>query len=186
MVDREGHRLTQRRLAVIDIALALFEEQGYEAATVESIADAAGISVRTFYRYFDTKDGVLGTLGNSLVEELIDRSPAHLSVSSLALELAQISDEHLQDRRIELTVRLLREQPELMHKAALWREQWAQQLARGLANQDQRSEPSDEELVVSRFAITAVAIAVDDWLTGAPGSISAHTERILHLLRTRL
>jgi AcrR family transcriptional regulator len=34
----------------------LFEARGLEAATVEDIAEAAGISQRTFFRYFATKE----------------------------------------------------------------------------------------------------------------------------------
>src|SRR5271165_396498 len=48
---------TNRELELI--ALRLFSEQGFEATTVEQIATGAGISRRTFFRYFDSKAGVL-------------------------------------------------------------------------------------------------------------------------------
>lgn len=59
--------LTQRRRAATELeiaraAAALFAHQGIEATTVESIADQAGISLRTFYRYFPTKEEALAPL----------------------------------------------------------------------------------------------------------------------------
>ncbi len=59
--------LTQRRKAATELeiaraAAALFARQGIESTTVESIADQAGISLRTFYRYFPTKEESLAPL----------------------------------------------------------------------------------------------------------------------------
>jgi AcrR family transcriptional regulator len=39
-------------------ALALFDERGFEATPVDAIAEAAGVSRRTFFRYYDTKEAV--------------------------------------------------------------------------------------------------------------------------------
>jgi len=47
------------RQDISDAAVDLFERQGYENTTVEQIADAAGVSLRTFYRYCSSKDEVL-------------------------------------------------------------------------------------------------------------------------------
>ncbi|WCO67620.1 TetR family transcriptional regulator [Iamia majanohamensis] len=42
-------------------ALELFLERGYDETTVQDITDAAGVSQRTFFRYYPTKDAVLLT-----------------------------------------------------------------------------------------------------------------------------
>jgi AcrR family transcriptional regulator len=49
----------QTRRALSDAALALFVDQGYDATTVEQIAAAAGVSRRTFFRYFGSKEAVI-------------------------------------------------------------------------------------------------------------------------------
>ncbi len=50
-------RETLRRIA--EIGLRMFVERGYEATTLEAVAAAAGISARTFFHYFKTKDEIL-------------------------------------------------------------------------------------------------------------------------------
>jgi AcrR family transcriptional regulator len=47
------------RTALLEAALNLFSAKGYEQTTTDEIADAAGVSPRTFFRYFPTKESVL-------------------------------------------------------------------------------------------------------------------------------
>jgi AcrR family transcriptional regulator len=47
------------RAAIQTHALRLFAEQGYDATTIEQIAEAAEISPSTFFRYFPTKEDVV-------------------------------------------------------------------------------------------------------------------------------
>ncbi len=57
---REKTRAVMRD-QIADVALGLFAEHGFDQVTVEQIAAAAGISARSFNRYFPTKeDAALG------------------------------------------------------------------------------------------------------------------------------
>jgi AcrR family transcriptional regulator len=47
------------RAAIREHALRLIREQGYDATTVEQIAEAADVSPSTFFRYFPTKEDVV-------------------------------------------------------------------------------------------------------------------------------
>lgn len=49
----------QTRRELIRAAMRLFEERGYEETTVAEIASAAGVSTKTFFNYFASKDEVL-------------------------------------------------------------------------------------------------------------------------------
>ncbi len=58
----EGLRARKRQETLQRIAetgLRLFGERGYEATTLDAIADAAGISRRTFFSYFRSKEEIL-------------------------------------------------------------------------------------------------------------------------------
>ena len=68
------------RSAIRFAALELVTKQGYHATTVAQIAEAAGVSHTTLFRYFESKEQVL--ISDDLVEarlEIFENAPAGLS-----------------------------------------------------------------------------------------------------------
>jgi AcrR family transcriptional regulator len=61
--DAESGRRARKRVQMLDhltaTAMRLFEAHGYDAVTMEQIADAADVAKRTLYNHFPTKDAVL-------------------------------------------------------------------------------------------------------------------------------
>jgi len=58
----------KRRAELLDAALRLFEERGYEQVSVADITAAAGIAKGTFYLYFESRERLLDALRSGYAE----------------------------------------------------------------------------------------------------------------------
>ena len=63
-------RSQQRVNLILDTAADLFAEVGYEPTTTNSIAERAGISIGSLYRYFSDKDAILRALAKRHQEQV--------------------------------------------------------------------------------------------------------------------
>lgn len=54
-----GEHADRMRNALLEAALNLFSAKGYDSTTTDEIAESAGLSARSFFRYFPTKESVL-------------------------------------------------------------------------------------------------------------------------------
>jgi len=86
----EGLRSRKRRETaqrITDAGISLFFEKGYEAATLEDIAARAGISRRTFFYYFKSKDEILlsaqSGMGDMIVAALRRASPSQRPLDAI-------------------------------------------------------------------------------------------------------
>ncbi|MBF6022607.1 TetR/AcrR family transcriptional regulator [Lysobacter niastensis] len=91
-------RLTDRkRAAILDAAVAEFRQSGYEATSMDRIADSAGVSKRTVYNHFPSKEALF----EHIVEQLWERSVE-------GLDLAYSGDRPLRAQLLELVSQKLR------------------------------------------------------------------------------
>jgi AcrR family transcriptional regulator len=65
------------QLAILQAAEALFKKRGYAAATMQAVADSAGVSLPTVYLYFRSKPDLVRTLAD-LVTSSADLSVQHV------------------------------------------------------------------------------------------------------------
>ncbi len=73
----------QTRASIIDAALSLFEESGYDASTMRAIAERAGVSVGNAYYYFSSKE--------ELIQGFYDRNAAQHEARA-AVDLEGVTD----------------------------------------------------------------------------------------------
>jgi AcrR family transcriptional regulator len=78
----QQERSRRKRDALLEAALALFAERGYEATSIEDIAHRAGVAVGGFYQHFASKRQLLLVLMNRLLDEA-DALPMQLSPDQL-------------------------------------------------------------------------------------------------------
>ncbi|GAA1810887.1 TetR/AcrR family transcriptional regulator [Nesterenkonia flava] len=98
--------------AIHDAAFTLARDEGLQAATVDAIASRAGVSRRTLFNYFPTKeDAVLGARLPSLPQEIVERFTSSeeddlTRVSRLLLDVLRTSlSRETSARRFEIVKR---------------------------------------------------------------------------------
>lgn len=65
---RRQQQAAATRRGILEAAERLFDEQGYPATTMEAIAAAAGVALKTVYVVFTTKSGLLRALWDLLLK----------------------------------------------------------------------------------------------------------------------
>jgi AcrR family transcriptional regulator len=122
--DRARHLATQD---ILETALRLFTEQGYDETPVSQIALEAGVSQRTLFRYFGTKEDLLG--GNEarfgqVLTVAISEQPAEAGAWT-ALRAGVAAVQALHDSREQALERF-----RLLHNTASLRAGWLEKRLR--------------------------------------------------------
>jgi AcrR family transcriptional regulator len=81
------------RERLVMAALDLFTEQGYDATTVAQIAERAGVTKSTFFRYFSDKRELL-TAGQEVLSKLLSEGIAAAPADATPLEAVAVGLEH--------------------------------------------------------------------------------------------
>lgn len=166
-----GLRERTRRAVQAEIgaaALRLFLQQGFEATTMEQIANEAGVSRRSLFRYFGTKeDIVLGDhaeQGRMVRAALEARPPDEPPWEALRAALKTLVEDLAYSPEDFLTIaRMLHETPSLRARHLEKRRQWLDLLVPNIAMRlGDAPEPVRE---VRARAIVASALACSETAT---------------------
>ncbi|GIH25441.1 hypothetical protein Aph01nite_37510 [Acrocarpospora phusangensis] len=114
---RERKKARTRR-TIQEQALRLFAEHGYDATTIEQIAEAAEISPSTIFRYFPTKEDIVvqddydPLLARVLAEQPKDKPPLRALRDAFRESMALIPPEEQREilarARLQLTIPAIR------------------------------------------------------------------------------
>ena len=169
---REGLRERKKaetHQALAKAALDLADRLGPDRVTVEAIADAAGVSPRTFFNYFSSKEdaivGIAPAQSSALLADLLSRPEGEPLLDALrAVVLA--AAERLQAVGDDWVIRHRLIQKH--HALAVTRSSWFAEVERRMAEEIARRTGLDPGLdvypaLVVSATIGALRVAIDVW-----------------------
>lgn len=177
------------RAAIRQHAFRLFREQGYDATTVEQIAEAAEVSHSTFFRYFPTKEDVVLQDDMELrwIDALQAQPPDLAPVEALRASLHDAFDSLSADdlAKIRETTDFALSVPAVRARMLDELARTIQVMATAIADRAGRS-PDDFE--VRTLAGAALGVAISSWFTAQGDMERFMTDyaRALELLLTGL
>jgi AcrR family transcriptional regulator len=164
--DAHKHRTTT---ILRDSAFDLFLAQGYDATTTDQVAAKAGVSTRTFFRYFDSKDEVLfrgqrfwsEKVADMVTEQSAELNPMDAMCETLVDLATGVSREALV--RYEL---IIKSSVSLVGRAQVELFDNIRRIAEGLAARRGLSEPDDESRIMASVGLMLYREAVAELRDG--------------------
>ncbi|NYI91014.1 AcrR family transcriptional regulator [Amycolatopsis endophytica] len=168
------------RAELAGIALGLFAEHGFDGTTVDDIARAAGMTKRSFFRYFPVKEDAVfagvDALGEDVVGDLRERPPGEDPWESLRTVLGRWQERIHGSERELAGLRLIESTPVLRARLHQKREEWRASVAAVLRERAELDE-FGADLVVNA-AVAALDTAAAEWLrSGERGNRGALLDR---------
>lgn len=165
---RERKKLATRE-ALTTAALQLAVERGVDVVTAEDVADAAGVSVRTFFNYFATKEQAFVAddlaRGRRLVEAVVaapDGVPLWPLLRQTALDVLAVPD--LPSREQALKEQLVRTNPGVLAEVLAAFAGLEEELVVELFRRDPSSGPLHARLLANSL-LAAIRSATETWLS---------------------
>lgn len=156
-------------LSITEVSLALFERDGYDDTTVDVIARAAGISRRTLFRYFPSKNDIVW--GDFSAQ--VDRFRASLAAAPQDEPTMQVLrrcvvefNDYGPDAEPELRtrMRLITSVPALQGHAMLRHAEWCSAIAAFVAARRATSPTALEPAVIAQAALGTSTAAFRVWI----------------------
>ncbi|MEU1980552.1 mycofactocin system transcriptional regulator [Nocardia sp. NPDC019395] len=173
---------TKRALELI--AMRLFSEQGFDETTVEQIAAAAGISGRTFFRYFPGKAEVLWSSFDDEVSGLraafatvAPDEPMMAAVRRVVVNANRYRAEDVPELRTRM--KLVADVPALTATAGTHYDAWERAVGEFAAARLGESADSLIPMAVGRTTLAAARAAFDAWLARADADLTVYLDRAL-------
>jgi mycofactocin system transcriptional regulator len=162
-------------------ALDLFASRGFDETTVDDIAAASGISRRTFFRYFRSKndvvwgdfDSLLGELEHRLAAAPADR-PLMTTLRDEVVRFNAIPPEAVPAHRQRMTLILY--VPALQAHSTLRYARWRAVVAAFAAHRLGGGADGPEAQLVGHVALAAAVAAYEQWLTRPGADLAALLE----------
>lgn len=96
-LGRMSRRKAATRASVLRAADALFAERGYDATSMEAIAEAADVAVRTIYLHFPSKAAILLAYFNDWLREFVRLTRARPITEPVAVTIEHVLSEMIRE-----------------------------------------------------------------------------------------